>query len=135
MPSVPQTGRFVCPLPALYKIIHKALRQRRRGGPSPGQVLAHARCPPRPSEQDFSPAVLENAAQDAGLDLKKFKEDMAAGKYKEQVATFKKQGLAAGLTGTPSFFVNGRPYELDPIVLPLERRVEMERDRGDQQCQ
>src|SRR5512142_2566879 len=53
-------------------------------------------------------ANLESAAQKLGLDVAKFKADVAAGAAKDRIA--KDQALASqlGATGTPAFFINGR---------------------------
>jgi protein-disulfide isomerase len=47
-------------------------------------------------------------AQELGLNLEQFKSDLTSRKYKEQVERDSKEAAALGVTGTPSFFVNGR---------------------------
>lgn len=49
-------------------------------------------------------------AQEIGLDMKKFIDDVDSGKYKQAVENEVKQGENAGVQGTPSFFFNGRRY-------------------------
>jgi protein-disulfide isomerase len=53
--------------------------------------------------------ALEGKAKDLGLDVAAFSSCVSSGKYTEQVREDLKAGSAAGVTGTPAFFVNGRP--------------------------
>jgi protein-disulfide isomerase len=60
---------------------------------------------------------LKTYAADMGLDTGKFDACLDGGKYEADVKQDLAQGQAAGVTGTPAFFVNGRflsgaqPYE------------------------
>ena len=54
-------------------------------------------------------AHYEQYAKEIGLNVPKFKADLAAHKYKDQIDKDSKDGTAAGASGTPSFFINGRP--------------------------
>jgi protein-disulfide isomerase len=47
-------------------------------------------------------------AQELGLNVEQFKADLTSRKFKEQVERESKEAAALGVTGTPSFFVNGR---------------------------
>ena len=49
----------------------------------------------------------ESLAKELKLNLSKFKKCVSSGKGKQMVDKAYKQGNAAGVTGTPSFFVNG----------------------------
>jgi protein-disulfide isomerase len=51
---------------------------------------------------------LERYAQDLGLDMAKFKADLDAQKYKNQIQSDTKEGQAVGVNGTPAVFINGR---------------------------
>ncbi len=51
---------------------------------------------------------LESYAKDLGLDLEKFKAALDSGRFKAQVEKDKAQGSSAGISGTPSFVVNGK---------------------------
>jgi protein-disulfide isomerase len=51
---------------------------------------------------------LEKYAQELGLDMAKFKADLDAQKYKDQIAADTKEGQAVGVNGTPAVFINGR---------------------------
>ncbi len=51
--------------------------------------------------------ALEGYAKELGLDLQKFNAALDSGKFKEQIAKDKEQASKVGVTGTPSFVVNG----------------------------
>jgi protein-disulfide isomerase len=53
-------------------------------------------------------AGLEAAARKLGLDVEKFKADLAAGAGKDRVAKDQALASALGATGTPAFFINGK---------------------------
>jgi protein-disulfide isomerase len=53
-------------------------------------------------------ASLEKYAQNIGLNMSKFKADLDAKKYKEQIEAETKEGQAVGVNGTPAVFINGR---------------------------
>lgn len=56
-------------------------------------------------------------AQQVGLDTNQFNECLDSGKYKKEVENDYANGLAAGVTGTPTFFINGQIVE---GAVPLE---------------
>lgn len=61
-------------------------------------------------------------AGEAGLDTARFTADLNAGKYRKQVDKETEEGVAAGVSGTPSFFFNGKLYSgaMEPeAVLPV----------------
>jgi protein-disulfide isomerase len=51
---------------------------------------------------------LEGYAKELGLDVQRFNAALDSGKFKEQIAKDKEQGSKAGVSGTPSFVVNGK---------------------------
>ncbi|MBI5549412.1 MAG: thioredoxin domain-containing protein, partial [Deltaproteobacteria bacterium] len=51
---------------------------------------------------------LEKYAQELGLDMAKFRAALDSGKYKEQIKKDMEEGSAAGVSGTPSFVINGK---------------------------
>jgi len=53
-------------------------------------------------------ASLGRYAQNAGLDTAQFDSCLDSGKYESEVAGDLRDGAAAGVQGTPAFFVNGR---------------------------
>jgi protein-disulfide isomerase len=59
------------------------------------------------NQQALDRASLEKYAQDLGLDMGKFKAALDSGKFKDKVDAEDKEGAAFGVTGTPTFFING----------------------------
>jgi len=55
-----------------------------------------------------SPDQLPAIAQEAGLDMAGFKACVASGKHKAAVQTDIEEGKRLDVTGTPTFFINGR---------------------------
>jgi protein-disulfide isomerase len=49
-------------------------------------------------------------AKDSGLDMEKFKVDLQSGKFRPVVEKDVQDGMAAGVQGTPTFFINGQRY-------------------------
>ena len=49
-------------------------------------------------------------AKELGLDMDKFKADLASGKYKAVVDKDLADGETAGVYGTPAFYINGKQY-------------------------
>ena len=86
-------------------------------------------------EEDFEQATLLKAAKIAELDVPKFKDTLGKHPHRDRIRAFKEQGIQAGVMGTPSFFVNGRPYELDEVLFTFADRFAMEKDRKRGQCQ
>ncbi len=69
-----------------------------------------------------SRAMLLGWGKEIGLDLRRFTTELDSGKYRRQVETEVREGSAAGVTGTPTFFINGRHYRgtIDPeTVAPI----------------
>lgn len=58
-------------------------------------------------KQAPAPAVFEGYAQQLGLDMTKFKADVASQSVKDRVQRDVASGTKLGNTGTPSFFLNG----------------------------
>jgi protein-disulfide isomerase len=69
-------------------------------------------------QQQLEPAQFEKYATQLGLDLGRFKADVASAEVRARIDADAKEGLALGITGAPGFFVNGRfvygaqPYEV-----------------------
>lgn len=70
----------------------------------------------------INPNTLKAWAGEVGIDVGRFTADMTSGKYRKQVDKEADEGTAAGVTGTPSFFFNGKLYRgsMEPeAVLPV----------------
>ena len=63
------------------------------------------------NQQALDRASLEKYAQEAGLNLGRFKAALDAGKNKEKIEADKTLAGQLGVTGTPTFFVNGRKIQ------------------------
>ena len=59
---------------------------------------------------DLSRARVFGYAKRIGLDMKRFTADVDGHKYKARVATEESEGEENGVSGTPTFFLNGRKY-------------------------
>jgi protein-disulfide isomerase len=53
---------------------------------------------------------LEKYAQEIGLNMNQFKADLDSGKWKQKVDAEQAEGNKIGARGTPSFFINGKPF-------------------------
>jgi protein-disulfide isomerase len=75
--------------------------------------------------RSISPQNILIWAKEIGLDMKRFTQEVDAGKYKSQIESEVKQGEIAGVQGTPTFFFNGRRYsgafQADAIVQMLQK--------------
>jgi protein-disulfide isomerase len=75
---------------------------------------------------DGSDATLGRFAKEIGLDTTAFDTCRTAGKYKTSVLASNQEGTKLGITGTPTFFINGRmlvgsqPYEAFVRVIDEE---------------
>ncbi len=119
------------------RIIHKDMPLE---GLHPGATRSHvaARCageegkfweyqdklyeiPPKPT-----PEKLKGVAQELGLDAAAFDTCLAAGKYDAAIEKDFTEGEALGVTGTPAFFINGRPLRGAQPVENFVRVIEQE---------
>lgn len=55
-------------------------------------------------------------AQDMGLNLEKFRQDLNSAEVKQRVILDYKRGLSLGVTGTPTLFVNGRMIQTEQMT-------------------
>jgi protein-disulfide isomerase len=62
------------------------------------------------NQQALDRPSLEKYAQQIGLNVDKFKADLDSGKWKQKVDAESAEGSKIGARGTPSFFVNGKPF-------------------------
>ncbi|MDB4965579.1 MAG: Periplasmic thiol:disulfide interchange protein DsbA [Myxococcales bacterium] len=62
------------------------------------------------NQQALDRPSLEKYAQQVGLNVDKFKADLDSGKYKQKVDAELAEGNKIGARGTPSFFINGKPF-------------------------
>jgi protein-disulfide isomerase len=73
------------------------------------------------------PEDLRRYAQQVGLDMPKFEQCVTSGAHRAGVQRDLDQGSRLGVTGTPAFFVNGRPLEgaqpLEAFVRVIEEEL------------
>jgi protein-disulfide isomerase len=78
------------------------------------------------NQQALDRPALEKYAQELGLDMAKFKAALDSGKFKDKVDAEDKEGAAFGVTGTPTFFINGtrlvgaQPFEAFKAAIDKE---------------
>ena len=68
-------------------------------------------------------AIFEQYAQQIGLDVEKFKEDMTAISTKQRVDADIQRGKALGVNSTPSIFINGISLPYQQMTLDSMRRI------------
>lgn len=71
------------------------------------------------------PALLK-FAQELKLDMDKFKADLNDPSIKEQVEKDMSEGARVGVSGTPTFFVNGRKLEAGGTLKALQKGINKE---------
>jgi protein-disulfide isomerase len=62
------------------------------------------------NQDDLSPALIEKLAKDAGLDVAKFRQDLASDAVKSRVQKDRTEGEAIGIQATPTLYIDGREY-------------------------
>jgi protein-disulfide isomerase len=61
-------------------------------------------------QDDLGPAEIEKVAKESGLDLAKFRQDVASEAVKARVEKDHTDGTAIGLSATPTLYIDGREY-------------------------
>jgi protein-disulfide isomerase len=61
-------------------------------------------------QDELSPAVIEKLAKESGLDVAKFRADLASDAVKARVQKDRDEGQALGLQATPTVYIDGREY-------------------------
>jgi protein-disulfide isomerase len=79
----------------------------------------------------FPEEKLVALAQEAGLDEKRFESDLASGKYGEVIAEDFREGQQRGISGTPTFVINGRVLAgLQPVGVYENAIEQAKREAG-----
>ena len=88
------------------------------------------------STQDFlSDEMIVGHAKALGLDVAKFQKDLQDPALAKKVDASRTEGQQLGVSATPYFIVNGRPYFLSRSVEGFELRFRMEEARATSSCQ
>jgi len=78
------------------------------------------------SGNNDSASIFKGFAKELGLNEKDFDECVTSERYKDKIMADQKEGMAAGVTGTPAFFINGQfisgaqPYEVFQQMIEQE---------------
>ena len=75
---------------------------------------------------DTTRPALERHARAIGLDLARFRRDLDDRRYARTVALDAAEGSSLGVTGTPTFFINGRPMVGAPTPAALRAVIDEE---------
>ena len=59
------------------------------------------------NQQTMDRAHYEQWAQEIGLNMQRFKDDLDSGKFKDRIKADSDEGTKVGANGTPTFFING----------------------------
>ena len=85
-------------------------------------------------QDELSPIDLYRHAEALGLDLGRFKEDVWKRRKAARVAEDVQSADASGVSGTPTFFVNGRRhygvYDIDTLTQALKSAAQAQRGSG-----
>ena len=81
-----------------------------------------------PSRKDLSPETIYKLAEKAGCDIEQFKRDAKDPALRERVEADIESGLASGVNGTPTFFLNNVRYDGDFEAQELLPAIEAARD-------
>jgi predicted DsbA family dithiol-disulfide isomerase len=75
-------------------------------------------------QEELHPDDLERYAEEIGLDSDRFSEELRRRKYAERVARDVASADESGVTGTPTFFINGRRhygvYDVDTLTTAVQ---------------
>ena len=72
----------------------------------------------------FSQRRLQAFAEEVGLDMGDFNDCLNSGKYRSQTALDRTDGEAGGVTGTPTFFINGKAIKGAVDIVTLRTEIE-----------
>jgi protein-disulfide isomerase len=75
------------------------------------------------------PDLLEYA-KTLGLDIIRFEQDLDSHRVKQIIAADLAEGVKAGVTGTPSYTINGKAYSGTKPVAQLEQLIHGEQRRA-----
>ena len=78
------------------------------------------------SSPNAAPEDLKSYAKDLGLKQDSFDKCLTSGKYKETIQKDVNEGASLGLTGTPTFFINGRELSGAQSVQAISQIIDEE---------
>jgi protein-disulfide isomerase len=77
------------------------------------------------NQKDLANADLVSYALRAGLELYRFEGDLSSARFADKVEQDYEGGQLAGVTGTPTFFINGRRYRGEMIYDALSEALRL----------
>ncbi len=80
--------------------------------------------------REMSPERYEQYAQELGLDLERFKADVASESVKKRVEADSSEAASLGVSGTPGFFINGRYLSGAQPFAEFKKRIDEELGKG-----
>jgi predicted DsbA family dithiol-disulfide isomerase len=85
-------------------------------------------------QDELAPMDLYRHADALGLDLDRFKEDVWKRRHAARVAEDVQSADASGVSGTPTFFINGRRhygvYDIDTLTQAVKTAAQAPRGSG-----
>lgn len=72
-------------------------------------------------------SIFAQYAEELELDREKFTEDLKANAHKERISRDQSDGYAVGVTGTPTFFINGKQqssFDYDTLKTAIEAELQ-----------
>ncbi len=82
------------------------------------------------NQADLTVPALKEYAEEIGLDTDLFDQCLDSGTFETEVAQDFSDGIAAGVTGTPTFFINGRPFtgtiSYDSLAQIIEQLIDLQ---------
>jgi protein-disulfide isomerase len=85
---------------------------------------------PSPNSGTITEDFLADIAEDIGLDVDQFREDLGSDTVADAVATDFSEGQSIGVTGTPTFVINGQPIVGAQPTEVFEQAVEQAADEA-----
>ncbi|MDJ0847484.1 MAG: thioredoxin domain-containing protein [Myxococcota bacterium] len=82
------------------------------------------------NQRSMSPAAYEQYAKEIGLDVGRFKKDVASTDVKKRVDGDAAEAARLGVTGTPAFFINGRYLSGAQPFESFKRIIDQELEKG-----
>ena len=87
---------------------------------------------PPPNTGQIDQAYLEDVAEEVGLDLDRFRTDQTSDLTQKLVSRDFQEGQSIGVTGTPSFLINGTPVVGAQPVEVFEQAIDKAADEAQQ---
>lgn len=78
------------------------------------------------NQDDLEPEILLSWAEEAGLNLEKFGSALNHEAVAKRIKEDHQSGVRSGVNGTPSFFINGAPYDGEADYDSMRRALEQQ---------